>query len=310
MRVAIITEDEDAPMVARLEAELSAFGLTPSIVHRVPPADVGPVIREVGGVAAFAMRDGLLAIVVEDERGRTVTRDLPIPTDDPVAESRVGVRAIETLRAGLMEVHADQIARGVDVSSLTLVELAELGGEALPVATSGNYMLTTLTLGTELVAGNLNANPLLNLDVGIAYGASERVDVTLSGSIPVVRTRYSDKAGEAVFGVTVVDAGAAYHLSDPDNAWVPTLGAGLGLMFLRVSGEAVPPYSDETVSAIALAPYVRWGLSYWPGGPIRIRGDLHASVSQKAAIFFVNREVGFWGPLQTGIVVGVEVDLR
>ncbi len=296
-------------MVARLQAELTGLGVTPTLVERVPPEDVGPIIREVGGVGAFAVSTQTVEIVVEDERGRSVRHRVPIPTDDPVARSRVGVRAIEMLRAGLIEIHADQIRKGVDASSLTLVQLAELTGEGEALR-SGNYMLTTINLGSEIAAGNLAAGPVLNLVLGIAYGAGDRADVTISGSIPIVRTRYSAEEGEAVLGVTIVDTGAAFHLSDPDNTWVPTLGGGLGFTFLRVSGEAVEPYGDQTVSSTSAAPYGRWGLSYWPGGPIRIRGDLHLSVSRKTAIFFVDREVGAWGPLQTGFVVGLEVDLR
>jgi len=297
-------------MVARLQAELAGLGVTPSLVKRPPPEDIGPIIREVGGVGAFALADGLVVIVVEDDRGRTVRRDVAVPTDDPVAQSRVGVRAIEMLRAGLLELYAHRIGRGIDATSLTIVDLAALGDTTVEPPPRGNYMLTTVNIGSELAAGDLDANPVLNLVLGVAYGAGDRADVTLGGSIPVIRTRYSDAAGEAVFGVTVVEGGAAYHLSDPDNTWVPTLGGGMGVLFLRVSGDAVHPYVDETSRATTVAPYARWGLSYWPGGPIRVRGDLHVSVSEKAAILFVNREVGAWGPLQTGFVLGVEMDLR
>jgi len=306
VRVAIVSEASETPMVARLRAELSALGVVSTVIAREPPEDVLPIIAEVDGVGVFALSDDRLEIVVADSAGRSVRREMTLPSGDPIEESRVGVRAIEMLRAGLIEVHAGELGRGNNGDAMSLVELAELGAATAP----DNDKLTTLNLGSELAAGNLHAAPVVNLVLGISYGIGARTDLAIGSAIPVLRTRYSDEAGEAIFGISVFQLGAAYHLADTERTWVPTLAAGLGLRFLRVSGEAVAPYSDETIRAVGLAPYAMWGLSYWSGGPLRLRGDLHVSVARRAAIFFVDREVGAWGPIQTGFILSLEVDLR
>jgi len=306
VRVAIVTETVDVPMVARLRAELEALGVTARVLERTPPEDLLPILAEVDGVGAFALRSDQLEMVVAGRGGASVRREVPRPQGDPIEESRMGVRAIEMLRAGLLEVHAADLGPRVDGGSLSLLELAGLAGSSAPA----NEKLTTLQVGSELAAGDLQAAPVVNLILGVSYGIAARVDVCAGGAVPLIRTRYADAAGEAVFGISVLQLGAAYHLVDTERSWVPTLGAGLGLRVLRISGEAVPPYADETIRSVGLAPYGSWGLSYWPGGPLRVRGDLHLSVARKAAVFFVDREVGAWGPLQTGFVVSLEVDLR
>jgi hypothetical protein len=306
VRVAIIAEDVGAPMVARLRAELSGVGVVPAVIERVPPADLSSLIAEVGGVGVFAFIDDRLEVVVADALGHTSRQEMTLPLGDPLEESRAGVRAIEMLRAGLLEVHEAELGPRVDAGSLTVLELAGLGS----VSSSGNDQLTTLSVGTELASGHMKALPTLNVVLGLAHGVGPRTDIVFGGGLPVLRTRFIDDAGEAVFGISVVRLGVAHHLSDSDQAWVPTLGAGLGVRFLRISGEADVPYSDETIVSAGLAPFGYWGMSYWPGGPLRLRGDLHMSVARRAAVFFVNREVGAWGPVQMGFVFGVEVDLR
>ena len=306
MRVAIVTEDVDLPMVARLRAELIGVGVVPTVVERVPPSDVADVIAEVGGFGVFAFVGERLEVVVADARGGISRQEMPLPAGDPLQESRAGVRAIEMLRVGLLEVHEADLGRRNDAESMSVVELAGIGADA-PV---GNEQLTTLSVGTELASGHLQTMPTLNVVLGLSYGVNARTDLVVGGGLPMLRTRFSDAAGEAVFGISVVRLGAAYHFSDVDRPWVPTLGGGLGVRFIRISGEAVVPFSDETIVSVDLAPYGSWGLSYWPGGPLRLRGDLHISVARRAAILFVDREVGAWGPLQMGFVFGVEVDLR
>ena len=304
VRVAIVSVDVHAPMVARLSAELEGLGLLPVVVEagsEVPTAaSLAEVSSAQNAVAAFVVSqtDATVQLVVPDPDGAPpALRDLGISSADPFSASMLGVRAGEVLRAGLMEVYADQIrtrtAQRMSLRELALIE----DGPVLPSVQLGVGTLTATTAGFPGAVADLRGTIPLRGSVSLLAGVA----------LPISGVRVTGEAGTARLTSVVLQGGSRYSLLD--GPYRADVSMGVAALRIRSAGTTTTDATEQVAGAWRWAPWASVGGSRALAGPIRLRADVQFETFAPARIHLAH-EVIRWGAFQARAVVGIEMDLE
>ena len=293
-------------MVARLVVELKGVGLAPVVLvrERGPEEnlDLEALRQEADSVAIFDVvtpQTRLTVLVPVPGSTTPVKADLTWPAEDSVAESMVGVQAVELLRAGLIQAKAETL--GKQASRMTLAELA------LAVGRPGGQR-SSLYLGTRGGVGTFSAGPQASVELGARVPVVGRLMVTGGATVPYVRAKYTEAAGDVFFGLGRVELGAAYRLLDPQSDWVPDVGVSVGLSLMSFSYEPSPLFLGRDEQRF-LRPTagLRTGIRSPRVGPIGGRADLHVDGSAPVAVGLDGVPAGTWGPAEIGLGISLDV---
>lgn len=304
VRVAIVSADVHAPMVARLSAELEGLGLLPVVVEagaEVPSAmSLAEVSNAQNAVAAFVVSQtgSTVQLVVPDPDGAPpALRDLGISNADPFSASMIGVRAGEVLRAGLMEVYADQI-RARTAQRMSLRELALIeDGQRLPSLQLGVGALSATTAGLPEAMADLRGTVPLQGSVSLLAGVA----------LPISGVRVTGEAGTARLTSVVLQGGPRYALLD--GPYRADVSMGVAAVRIQSAGTTTTDATEQVVGAWRWAPWASVGGSRVLAGPVRLRADAQIETFAPARIHLAN-EVIRWGALQARAVIGIEMDLE
>jgi len=293
--VAIVSDDAGAPMVARLEAELTGLGVASLLVEQ--GAGIDSITGRPDVVAAFDITPQRVSVVFSDGQGGRIERALDLPQDDALGISLVRTRATETLRAGLLEVQTSVGRRQAE--RLSLQELVTLE----PGQTHGS-----IALSPWAVISGTPTQAALSVAADASYPVAERFSATGGAVFPVLRSSVEGDAGSAQVGMTAVRLGLSASLLDPSRPVQPMLTLTPGLLLLRTQGDAAPGYTDRTlttpVPALLGGPGVRWDL-----GRVGLRADATAVVTRPIDIVFASAHAGRWGPLTVAASTGLDLEL-
>ncbi len=332
-RVVVVAADRDRAMVERLRAELAAMGFDVTLV----PLPEGISTREalegaaklhnaVASMHVAAAARGIELWVADRVTGKTVLRDVVVP--DGGAHDTIALRAVELLRASLMEMDAPHPPRGDTPAPPSL--RAALGVPPPPdpspiaaqrFATSDVADLAHLTppprrapwmgvsIGGAVAWSPGGLGPHAALDVGLRAWVVPRVAIEIGGAIPITAARHEGAEGYSNNRFTLVTAGGRVELGPLGSRVKPSLGGGFALVWLHAEGVgASPEYVGATRDAFTGGPYLRPGLGVAVAGPLRIRADVLAGVAlKKLALTYASREAAGWGqPFLVGSM-GVEM---
>ena len=302
MRVAIVTEDPEAPLVLRLAAELRGIGLDAVIVESPLAEDVLDELEQAttssDAVAGFSVKphdaEVMLLVPTVD---RAVVRDLGFTGDPDTASQVVGMRAAEVLRAGLVE-SRDLNTRAA--SRLSLRELATLEArqaDPASVALSGGPMF-----------GSLAERPQLAGELSVAVPVAPTVSVLGQAALPMIGVQYRAEPGAVRATGMVVGGGARYAVHGPAGTR-PDLSVGACAVRLQAVGESAGDAVASTQRVWRFAPWVSGGLSIPVVDPVRLRGDLRAEAFSPVRIHLAEAATHTWGPVQTRAMLGLEVSV-
>ncbi len=302
--MAVVSEDVDSILVARLTAELQALGisvvLVPKKIGPEPHRELDDLARQEDAAAAvrIAPVSGVVEIWVADRvTGKTVYRQVEIPADVDGSEALIAVRTVELLRASLLEINAPHATQGEVEPAPALKDMTAVGFNA-------RTSRFTLDVGPSLSAGAFGIEPLVHILLGAHVRVTEVVGAELFGMFPLIPTVIKEEEGEADAWSGFLGAGLRLTFSDSDSRWAPSLGAGAGAIFIYVRGQAGEEYTGHDDWKVAFAPHFRGGLSVTLTRTFGIRADLLAAWSVvDVAIRFAGREVAAWDqPLISGFI--------
>ncbi|WP_437314677.1 hypothetical protein [Sorangium sp. So ce385] len=338
-KVVLIADRRTDAIMARVYAELATLGFTVVVVRGDDASPLrGPVeasAREEGAAAVVRVTEvqgGVDVSITHGATGESIQR--AVMDDDPPT---IAIRAVEFLRASLLEVRSPQPSRGeveaapearavVEAQRPPPAEPAPVAAAPprvdgvsraprSPASTPGATRSAPMTFGVGAApavlwsVGGVPASPMLDVS-GYAMIWS-RLGLSTFVQIPLASVSREGKEGTRHARVALAALGVRVRFDRSDAEWQPSLGAGLAAAWLRVEGEGRPPkYVGASEDAFALAPYVRVGLSFAPTPYLRISEHLLAGVAvPRIVINAAGRAADTWGHPILGATLGLEVVL-
>ena len=295
----------DEKLAARVAAELRAMGLEPKTVPIEEQEDataLARTARESGAIAAIRIvRSDKRAEVWLADRvtGKTLLREVTCEANED-AESVLAVRAVELLRASLLEIETSHPPRG----ELPVTEVVRnVVATSRPKPTQPPFAIG-LGFGPELVP---TLSPAFDVTMSIAWTPS-RAGVELLGIVPLVSSRVCSAAGCANIAVGLVGAGVRWQLTHWESRVQPVLGMGFAASIAHADGQAVAPYVDAHADLVAATAYARASLYFAATTHFRIGLDvLGGAALPPMPIRFAGRQVAEWGAPFVSMTVRTEL---
>jgi hypothetical protein len=337
-RVAIWVEGGTDAFAARLAAELSAVGLETVMVHdgagpAAPGGPAGPAggaeapgkapgagarealeaaARREGAIAAVRVvpsRGGVEVWIVDRVTGKTVLREVLPAGGAQQQQEMVALRAVELLRASLLEVRdRSHPARG-DVAAPAALS-ALLPPAAPPSNTPAEPVALRVSVGPGLAMSPGGVGTSGHLFLGLSYLPGGRLSFEALSLLPAVPSTVTAPEGTATVSKGL--AGGGFSLALPLGAGLEASGGGgLVAAWLRMDGAATAPYASRSDSVYTLLPYVRAGLSLALGQRTRLAsGALLGVATPRPVVSFAGRDVASWGRPALGTWLAIEIALR
>ncbi|WP_437978648.1 hypothetical protein WMF11_20395 [Sorangium sp. So ce295] len=338
-KVVLIADRRSDSIMARVYAELATLGFTVVVVRGgAEPPSQGPIetsAREAGAAAEIRVTEVPGGVEISIARGATgQSVHSAVMADDPAT---VAVRAVELLRASLLDVRSPRPSQGeveADPEARAVVDMQEPPpARPAPVAAArpradgtsrpppppalgpGAIRSTPMTFGVGAApailwsAGGVPATPMLDVS-GYAMIRS-RLGLSTFVQIPLASASREGKEGTRHTRIALAALGMRVPLGPTDAAWLPSAGAGLAAAWLHVEGEGRSPrYAGRSEDAYAVAAYLRAGLSFAPTPHLRISEHLLAGIAvPRLVIDAAGRATDTWGRPFLGASLGVEVVL-
>ncbi|APR88135.1 Flagellar hook-length control protein FliK [Minicystis rosea] len=326
-RVVLVAAETEHAFMERLRAELTALGFE-VITAPAPPGALSREALEASARAASAvaamrvawLRAGLEVWVVDRVTGKTVLREVMAAGAAP--ESTVALRAVELLRASLMELDAAQPPRGETPAPEGLRAAAGLppppsappNAAHTPTApvppTAPTRPFLSIDVGASITGspGGLPAFPALT--VGLSGWIVPQLSAGLLALVPLSTAHDQGPEGTSSSRITLFGVEARFEPL-PAARFRPSIGAGAALVWMHTDGTGGSArYAGASPSAWSGGPFVRPGLGIAVASHLVIRADLLAGVAlRRLVIAYAGRDAAAWGvPFLSGSL-GLEVSV-
>jgi hypothetical protein len=246
--------------------------------------------------------------------GKTVLRAVDSDGSAPEPDAALALRAVELLRASLLEVALPTPPRGeVPVppeirERLSIPTPEPPAPPAPPAAPAVPVFRIAIGLGATASPGGLG--PAAALDFGVAWMPTDHIGAAFFAVIPLSRPSVDGSPGTADFAAGLGGIGARFQLTERTSRWAPTIDAGLAIVGLASTGVANRGFTGGSAFAVTVAPYLRFGLAFAPTPRFRVRADLLGAVTaQSVSLDLAAREAASWGRPVGLLSAGVDVGL-
>jgi hypothetical protein len=263
-RVALVVETEADPVARRLRAELVALGF--DVVDVAAEGEAGretleAVARAAGAVAALRVvpsEEGVEVWIVDRVTGKTVLREVVTADSMSPAEDVVPVRAVELLRASLMEIDAPHEVHGEVPPPPNIRAIVPRPRPPPPPPPRFALSLGAALLGSPGDPASLSSAGDVRL--ALRWRPLERLGATVLALVPTIPARLETADPYRTYASPwLVGAGLDGYFAERRARWTPTAGLGIGLVVLRMVGQGTFGQVDSIVST---APYVMTGIGY------------------------------------------------
>lgn len=310
-RIVVVGREHDDPIVPRLRAELSALGFD---VLEVPSEAVDSTAllseqtRAHGAAAAVRIvrsGAGIEVWVVDRVTGKTSLRDVVVPNGPQGdADATIAIRAVELLRASLLEVHAPHASRGDVAPTEEIRAASELPSQAADARRS--LFGVDLRVGAIASPGGVPATLALG---GSAYWMPfGMLGFEGRGIASLTTSSIEAHEGRAQLSFGLAGGGARLGVGSSASTWAPSLSAGLAAAWLSARGTAYVATSASSPTALSAAPYLDLALAIQATSHVRAKIDLLGALATNAPqVQFVGRIVADWGRPILAPSAGVEL---
>ena len=288
-RVAVVG-DADAPLTARLVAELRFLGFTPEVLTAIAtpdPAALVELARDHGVAAAIAVdtTGGRVQVWIFDRMtGKLVARAFAQTEPGADAPRELAVRSVELLRASLLELeHGPTPAAEIDATPVARRTLRPAGprlGVGAAIAVGG-------APGGLPVAAHLRAF--------VRYMPHPHIGVVLAGTAPLHAMRIQATEGTARIHAGWLGVGPRVGLRRPDATFVPDLSAVIGPVFVGMEGLAAAGHVGTRALVVDAIVESAAGLEIALSPRVRLRLEAVAGVCTRTVrVIFSGRPVARW----------------
>jgi hypothetical protein len=231
--------------------------------------------------------------------GKTSLREVLVtgPTDARL----VAVRAVELLRASLLEVGAAHPSRGDVAPADEARALAEAADP--PVR-----WLVGLHGGASLTPGALGASGYVGASA--TFRPHDYLGLRVFVATQPVSASIAAPEGSATSVTSVGSMGGRAFVAAPESRWNFYGGPAIGLSWMHLEGSAVPPYQGTTDDVVVPTLFLDSGIFFAITPRVRISLDADLLIAlAPARVLFAGREVASWGRPSALVGGGVEVGL-
>lgn len=329
-RVVVVATDSAPGFGERVRAELSLMGFDVGFetapVSELSKEELEQKARVQSAAAIIAIvpvKDGVELRVVDRVTKKTLLRNI-IDAEQPSDDATVALRAVELLRASLLELSVQDAPRGDVAAPMEAREPAVqphseqarkpretgAGNGKNASAERPKRVVTFRSSGGVLASrGGLPAVP--SVEFGGTLWLLPRLGTELSLLVPVSGMSTQTLEGTSTTRVSALGVALDWVIPLDGSRWFADVGAGAAVLLLHTSGApASRAYFRQETTAIAAAPFAQSGLAYCLGERVRLGFDARVGAAlPRFLIRHAGRTVARWGrPFALG-ELGLEVDL-
>jgi hypothetical protein len=306
-RIALVLEqDSEQPTPRRLRAELEGLGfevVEVTTTEALPdPESLEQIARDAGAFAAVritASRGGVEVWIADRVTGKTVLRELVVPPEESVDEV-VALRAVELLRASLLELGLPAAARGPVAPAPAVERLLPPAPKPVPPPPRpqppARPPAFTLGIGPALAASPGGIGPSALVRVGARLRLVSRIGADALLLLPTLPVTLEGAEGSADVSFALFGLGLDASLLPDESAWRSRVGLAGGLIHLRVVGAADAPFGADAETRFLGAGLGRIDVLGRVTRGLWLGAELAAGVTfQRVLVDFAGREAATWG---------------
>jgi hypothetical protein len=325
-RIALVMDRERPELAARIGTELGTMGFEAVVLLESVTAfrELAELTRRVDAVAgAWISADdrGIHVWVVDRTTDKTLTRELPAA---PEFEATLALRAVELLRASLLELALPEARKGEREATPSLLEAAGVpkvesqraqatAAAVVPVATpapaSPPRALLALELGPALLgaSGDLSQYPALL--VSVAGFVSPELSLGAIGFLALGTVSHRAAEGRSDNRITLLALEGGWQSA---SGWLrPFLRLGPSAAFLRTHGRTQGVLLENASdTALTFGAAARAGVALELSTGLAVRPQGTAGVQQRYfSIEYAGRSAARWGAAWWGVSLTLEAQL-
>lgn len=302
-RFTVVAAPDDR-FAQRVLAELSSLGF--EAVRLDPPDEPASRValeaaaREAGALAAIRAvpsERGIEVWIADRMTGKTVVRHIPVDPEAPEPEPALAIRAVELLRASILEASLPEPPPGEVPAPPAVREKLAIAAPAAPEPPPPRpppALRFALSIGVLASPGGFD--PAAALDVGVGWIPIDHIGFCAFASIPLSRPRVEGSAGSADLATVMAGGGIRFVLTEQASAWTPSVDMGLTAITLQLTGSANEGFAAGDRGAWTAAPYVRAGLAFAANPMLRVRADVLATgIFQGVAVRLAGEKAATFG---------------
>ena len=302
LRVLLVIERINDPLMARIQAEIAALGLTVVVGSESGPLESSArEQRAVAAVRVLPSRKGVEVWMADATTGRTLTRQLVVDErPDGPDQTLVALQTSEILRTGLFPKESKPAP-----SPATPVTMTAAAAPMLPPRTD-EWRIRNGIGGLYSLGG---VNSAMQDWLMLQGWWRRELGVALSFSLPILRGSISGPEGRSLVGAYLGAVELCTSFLAEKSRWHLTGGLGGGIVYLRTTGQSKPPLDHGTAGAFTGIGYMRvelaLKLSKWVNlGITSATGTTLVPVK----IRFAGNQAGTWGSLFLAAFLQIGVD--
>jgi hypothetical protein len=302
-RILVVEDDQTRRVGARLRAELESLGFETQVAdtsEEPTRASLEEAARQAGAMAALrvrASRAGVEVWIQDRVTSKTVLREVVVAEGQD--ESVVAVRAVELLRASLLEVGAPGFAGGELPPTPTVERLVE------PPAPPERRLSLALGPALGLSPGGLGPTP--HVDVAVRWRAAGRFVLGTRVFVPALPAAVDGPEGRASVSLSAASITGDAELLPPGRFFARA-GVGVGALWAHMDGAAAPSFVGRGDDVFAALSFVHAGAAVAASRDVRFFGDATLAVATpRPVVRFADREVASWGRPAAFFTLGLEV---
>jgi hypothetical protein len=302
LRVLLVIDRANDPLMARIQAEIAALGLTVVSSSASGPLEISArEQRAVAAVRALPSRKGVELWMADVTTGRTLTRQL-IVDERPEGpdQTLVALQTAEILRTGLFP----KVNTPSPPPTTTTAQAA-----AVPPPRTGEWRFRNGVGGFHSLGGVSTA---MQDWVMVQHWWRPDLGFAFSSSMPILRGSISGLEGRSLVGAYLLGAGEiCTGFLEDKSRWLLTGSLGGGVVYLRTTGQSTQPLEHGTAGAFTGVGYARaelaLKLSRWVDlGISSAVGTTFAPVK----IRFAGNQAGTWGSLLLATFLQLGIDWK
>ncbi len=304
LRVLLIIDRPNDPLMARIQAEIVALGLTVVSSSASGPLEISArEQRAVAAVRELPSHKGVELWMADVTTGRTLTRQL-IVDEQPEGpdQTLVAMQTAEVLRTGLFP-KANKAVSGS--ASAPATPSPPITTPAAPAPTEE----TRVRAGIGGLYSLGGADTALQAWLSLQRRWRHRLHIALTLSGPIVRGSISGPEGRSLVGAYLAGAELRFSFLKDDPHWLLTGGLGGGVADLRTEGRSNQPLEQATSSAFTGVGYalVELGLKLSTSARLGIAGTAGTTFAP-VTIRFAGNHAGTWGSLLLAMFMQLGMD--
>ncbi|MFO0547819.1 MAG: hypothetical protein U0271_05500 [Polyangiaceae bacterium] len=318
--IVVLADAESLALARRMQSELGTLGFEAEVVDSPSAGDptsgldsVSASRGAVAGVRVSATRNAISLWLYDRATGKAVSRVLDQTAT--LAEGALAVRAVELLRASLLELALPEAPHGDTPPTPELIEKTGVPKDAprvpvpppdIPIAVrvaapplqliERGTTRVALELGPGLVGspGGLPPYPVLAASAGVLLPIGARIGFL--GLFPLQAMEHEAAEGDSQTRVFLFCGDVRFDFA-PRVRVHPVAGFGVDLAWLTTDGDGARPYyrgvHDESAN---VGTYVRGGLAFEVAPALSLRAEaLVGAQLIPFSVAYAEREIATWG---------------